>query len=423
MAGENNAKPKFLRLLVLCVGLSLLAFSFLLHTQDLRIFSWAELGGGDHSQLATVAAASPGTRHHREGLSFVRANTDSYGDTENKSDKQLLREGRDYILSEKDNDDLPERTATLQPLASGATNRSSLVAGNDSKEQLEWEHTMETRFAERKDLLEEKCENYNGSIPKDVKRTLRDAFLYSRKYSFLICVTAKGGASTWKTHLLRMNGYTKYIEHPHETNLKKRMIAEKLLSSSELYRKMHREEEEVTRVISVRHPFSRLVSAYTDKFVNGSLSSPGKNKLNLYEIALRLMGKPVSPSVQVAVPFSVFLRSVIEENGGAVDMNRHWRPYSTNCRPCHVPFDYIVKLETFEEDLRYLVLKLGIKEINVTTQKNKSSKSKSPTYEAYYRNISDDIIARLYAIYKEDFRLFGYEVPQFVKEALSKTVR
>ncbi|XP_066954114.1 carbohydrate sulfotransferase 11-like [Macrobrachium rosenbergii] len=281
---------------------------------------------------------------------------------------------------------------------------------------------MATRFSERKYLLKEKCENYNGSIPKDVTRTLRDAFLYSRKYSFLICVTAKGGASTWKTHLLRMNGYTKYIKYPHETSLKKRMIAQKLLSRSQLYRKMHREEEEVIRVISVRHPFSRLVSAYTDKFKNGSLTVPGKNKLNLYEVALGLMGKPVSPFEKVSVPFSVFLRSVIKENkGGAVDMNRHWRPYSSNCRPCHVPFDYIVKLETFEEDLRYLVLKLGIKEINVTTQMNKSSKSKSPTYEAYYRDISDDIIAGLYAIYKEDFRLFGYEVPQFVKDALSNT--
>lgn len=100
-------------------------------------------------------------------------------------------------------------------------------------------------------------------------------------------------------------------------------------------------------------------------------------------------------------------------------MNIHWLPFVTRCNPCGISYDYIVKLESFEDDLRFIVLKLGIKEINVSVKKNNSTKGEGPGYEAYFKDIPDDVIREIFSIYEKDFYLFGYEVPQFIRDALS----
>lgn len=33
-------------------------------------------------------------------------------------------------------------------------------------------------------------------------------------------------------------------------------------------------------------------------------------------------------------------------------VNAHWRPYVANCLPCNFKYDYVLKIETFEADMR-----------------------------------------------------------------------
>lgn len=44
-------------------------------------------------------------------------------------------------------------------------------------------------------------------------------------------------------------------------------------------------------------------------------------------------------------------------------MNAHWRNYYRTCSPCDLNYEYIVKTETYSEDLHYLVKKLRIAEV------------------------------------------------------------
>ncbi|XP_068221663.1 carbohydrate sulfotransferase 11-like isoform X2 [Palaemon carinicauda] len=405
MSEGSNRKFKYLRILMFSVGLSLLVFSFLPRQQSLLFFSDFKISNS--TKLAN-------TRDVAGGSDMAKA-SDPQKSVDVTTGRNPFRKGdfeaRSTPAVKISGDSLTVRVNTSRSLPGGAVLAES-ESSSVNKQELEWEQTILKRFSERQSLLKEKCKSYEGSIPMSVTRLLSDAFLYSRKYNLLTCITAKGGASTWKTHFLKMSGYAKYIGSPHQSSLKKRIIAEKMHQENE--------EEKIVRVMSVRHPFSRLVSAYMDKFANGSLRAPTKLKMKMYRPVLTLMGRPIIHNLRVAVPFSIFLRAIIEENKrGTVGMGRHWRPYSSNCRPCRIPYDYIVKLETFEDDLRYIVLKLGIEEINVSTQRNKASKKTSPIYESYFRDIPDDIIARVYSIYKQDFYLFDYDVPQFVKDALT----
>ena len=35
-------------------------------------------------------------------------------------------------------------------------------------------------------------------------------------------------------------------------------------------------------------------------------------------------------------------------------INHHWIPFYLNCGPCDIKYDYIIKLETFEQDTRWV---------------------------------------------------------------------
>ena len=40
--------------------------------------------------------------------------------------------------------------------------------------------------------------------------------------------------------------------------------------------------------------------------------------------------------------------------------NDHWRPQYTNCPYCHIDYQVIGKLETFADDVKYIVLKRNL---------------------------------------------------------------
>lgn len=91
------------------------------------------------------------------------------------------------------------------------------------------------------------------------------------------------------------------------------------------------------------------------------------------------------------------------------------------CHPCILPYDYILHLETFSEDLQYVFHKLNMpKDIfTVDVRKNIAfNVTKTKPNDSYFENIDPLVISELYGWIKEDFQLFGYEVPDFVLNAI-----
>ncbi|XP_068246376.1 carbohydrate sulfotransferase 11-like isoform X1 [Palaemon carinicauda] len=416
----KNGIFKYLRILMFLAVLPIVAFLILRHPQSLEM--WSAWLNSNSTELAPTSGNTTEGSDPHESISVLpvltKSNLSTLGDFE--TSLKTLTISPTALKISSDSHSVRENTSRPLPGV-----RVSSASGSSSKtqRQMSWQEAMLERFSGRVNLLKERCMSYKGNIPTSVTRTGKDVFLYSEKYNLITCITAKGGASTWKTHFLSMLGQRNIKESVHKISVSKRIVGTRRMKKSQLFRKLHRGkgEEKSVRIISVRHPFSRLVSAYRDKFTNGSRTFVSRHRVKITTTILKLMDRPVKPFQSVVVPFSLFLKGIITENnrGGVLTMNRHWRPYSSNCKPCRFPYDYIVKQETFEEDLRYIVLKLGIEEVDVTTRKNYKSLSKFPTYEAYFRDIPDDVIVRLYNIYKQDFYLFGYDVPQFVQDALA----
>ena len=110
------------------------------------------------------------------------------------------------------------------------------------------------------------------------------------------------------------------------------------------------------KFLVVRHPFERVISAYMDKLEDYTrdLKYRGGYYYAMYgaDIVAKFRQKyqekfPKNPLFMKKEPsFVEFVEFLIETPVSKYD--EHWKPQFLLCPPCHLKFDVIVKMETFE---------------------------------------------------------------------------
>lgn len=140
----------------------------------------------------------------------------------------------------------------------------------------------------------------------------------------------------------------------------------------------------------VRHPFKRAVSAYGDKILG--------NRFQKKEI-LRLLGKNPE-DLNSFVSFNDFVKAITSQK--TEDLNPHWRPQVLNLYPSLIRYDFIGKLEAFDQDLKQVRYSLGLPDFPMHRQNVKSSRADPKRLLNPWNRLK---LARLYA---KDFVQFGY---------------
>ncbi|XP_037783513.1 uncharacterized protein LOC119579674 [Penaeus monodon] len=176
---------------------------------------------------------------------------------------------------------------------------------NASSTEVNFGTLVAQRFKERREHLEEQCSALRENLPIQVRSLFMNALFFVKKYNFFTCITPKVGSSTWKVHLLRMKGFSSKIRDPHDFNqhiaLKfRKEKPEKLLRS-----KM------ITKVITVRHPISRLLSAYRNKLGGGEIITPNPVMFRFVRSVLKHFGARVARGKPVSVSFLSFMKFVV----------------------------------------------------------------------------------------------------------------
>lgn len=140
----------------------------------------------------------------------------------------------------------------------------------------------------------------------------------------------------------------------------------------------------------VRNPYTRLLSAYLDKIVDG---------VGDYRRVVDALGK--NNIKEVSFPeFIEFL-----ENGGLF-ANAHWTPQHALLPIGPERLSFVGRVETLDEDLRTLTGALLPHAKYVGTRSREDRRRDSQTHlPDYYRADLAERVARLYA---DDFRIFGY---------------
>ena len=168
-----------------------------------------------------------------------------------------------------------------------------------------------------------------------------------------------------------------------------------------------------TKLIFVRHPFERLVSAYHDKFANGNSST-------VYQLGIgtQIIRKYRPGASQLSlknghdVTFPEFVTYVIDEwTSGRRQLDVHWRPMIDLCLPCSMEYDIVGKFETLYQDVEFLLRKLNESEMSqLFRSSNQQQTPKTTSLLEHSMNLlSHQQLIDLFRIYEEDFRIFGYQ--------------
>jgi len=92
--------------------------------------------------------------------------------------------------------------------------------------------------------------------------------------------------------------------------------------------------------------------------------------------------------------------------------NAHWAPVSDLCQPCHVQYDYVIKLEEFNTEAFQLWKALYGNEAPVlpaVIHRNALPvRTSHDVTTKYLRQLTGRQMRRLRRLYADDFRLFGY---------------
>ena len=245
-------------------------------------------------------------------------------------------------------------------------------------------------------------------VNHDDKHPLYWRLLTDDKHRVIYCVIPKAGCTSFKT---MMANQTQRLRP--ETRL--RVHSAKMLHSVGLhYLSVYPPEmikhrlQTYTKVILVRHPFDRLMSAYKDKFVYKRFFS----KMYQRFIIETLGQDAVMQNGRVRISFKQFLE-LVSHGYDEGFRNRHWQSYMDLCLPCHVHYDYILKMETLKSDSQEaLSLFLNEGQTSVTLPHLNDKRpfvEKLDSASKAFGELDPDMIQDLMRIYKADFDLFGYE--------------
>ena len=92
--------------------------------------------------------------------------------------------------------------------------------------------------------------------------------------------------------------------------------------------------------------------------------------------------------------------------------NIRWRPYHEKCLPCEVRYDFIGHYETLQQDISYVLHKIGLNvtllHVNPSNRHERNSSTYPHIVTKQMATLSHDEIRKLVGVYRRDFNLFGY---------------
>ncbi|XP_043471621.1 carbohydrate sulfotransferase 11-like [Leptopilina heterotoma] len=187
-----------------------------------------------------------------------------------------------------------------------------------------------------------------------------------------------------------------------------------------------------TKILNVRHPFERLLSAYRDKLEN-TLAGRENFQEEYGTIIVQNYRDPKNPVIRanqvikmkdapepagVEPTFREFIDYVINADLGRYHSDDHWIPYYQYCTPCSLNYDFINKVETLWQDQVFTLRKLKLNQKIKPHWRN--SYGRSNASRIYYSQLNKAMIYKLYDKFKLDFEMFDYSPNAYFNYATSE---
>ncbi|XP_061102962.1 carbohydrate sulfotransferase 8-like [Conger conger] len=263
----------------------------------------------------------------------------------------------------------------------------------------------------RKRLVAEVCAKYKSNIKRAVTPHHVSRIFVEDRHKLLYCEVPKVGCSNWKRVLMVLGGSaasTGEIKHDaaHYGNHLKRLDA---FDRQGIAQRL----QTYTKVLFVREPLERLVSAFRDKFENpNSYYHPvfGKPIISKY----RANASQAALRTGTGVTFKEFMQYLLDVHR-PVGMDIHWEHVNQLCSPCLLDYDFIGKFETMEEEANFLLRRTGAPG-NLTFPSFKdrhpqAERTSAHITQRYFAQLSASERQRAYDFYYMDYLMFNYSKP------------
>ncbi|XP_062856116.1 carbohydrate sulfotransferase 8 [Trichomycterus rosablanca] len=283
---------------------------------------------------------------------------------------------------------------------------SSTTAGHAANET----ERLIQRQQSRQKLMQEFCSR-SKSLTKTVTHQQVAHIFVEDSHKLLYCEVPKAGCSNWKRVLMVLQGKASSPmelrhEQVHYGNSVKGLVT---LSHKEILHRLNT----YTKVLFVREPFERLVSAFRDKFESPNFYYHpvfGKPIIAKY----RTDAQPADLLTGDGVTFREFIQYLLDVNR-PVGMDNHWELMGKLCHPCLINYDFIGKFETMDEDANFLLKQIRAP-ANLTFPKFKDRNPKEPRTNwhithKYFSQLNATEKQKLYDFYYMDYLMFNYSKP------------
>ncbi len=172
------------------------------------------------------------------------------------------------------------------------------------------------------------------------------------------------------------------------------------------------------KVIIVRHPLTRLLSAYRNKLelplnVKRSHSFPESIKLKILRRFRRKDFQSFmkdSNRSRISPTFSEFLQymTVLPFNA----YNEHFMPVLGLCQPCAVRYNFYANFKTLSYDLYATMAMLSIPPSYYPTRLGHRSYSTDDSLATYYSAVSHDVRKRVLEVFKDELEFYSALYPE-----------
>ncbi|XP_013388882.1 carbohydrate sulfotransferase 10 [Lingula anatina] len=244
----------------------------------------------------------------------------------------------------------------------------------------------------RNHMMQDRC----GSLKKAPSGRLerRRWILVDDRNKFILCPLFKAASRNWRLVYQVISGHLNISGEQDIFNRRPDGFAYTRLDS---YDDINIKKRLATylKVLVVRHPMERIISAYKDQVLG--LLGP---QIKLY------LNKHYPKQIEHKIGFADFLRFIVDKKA----TNSHWALVQDFCLPCHVMYDVIVHHEDLDTDAMNVIRLLGVEDI-VPQFPSSHFTSNNPNQSliyTYYNSIDRKLVEKVWKIYKEDASFFGY---------------
>ena len=161
----------------------------------------------------------------------------------------------------------------------------------------------------------------------------------------------------------------------------------------------------------LRNPFTRLVSAYENKFVPNIQRTRWYQQYIGSQIIRKYRRNPSEESLRDGrgVLFEELVKFLVDGNDPSISRHdNHWWKIHEICYPCLVKYDYIAKVETLDQDLPSILESIAPGNTLPFPHLNSNSYSSS-----YYENLSKADLDNIQRFYEIDSHMFGYNLSHY----------